>query len=410
MLVSIGMGFAAGWYYLYPLPFYSANAWTAASTALFLASALGTEVGFIVFAYVALRTVYSTKMPGSSQQRFYTQSSLYRFIQSIGLDAYMPTSTWNKLEPLPIPVIGVVVATIVLLFSTPSVMIEQILGLYQITAPPFDVNALLAKNLFWLYGHPIVYFAFFMVIGLYYYLMTTFANRALPSERWARVPWPLLLVSGVGVYSHHLYMDVNQPVWINLFSQSMSYLIGFASGLTVFTLVAVMWRSKFRWSTPSMFIVASIAGWIIGGFIGEEAGTVAFDVYQHNTYVIVAHFHFNALAGVMMASFGILYFLLPLLIHRDFPSKVLGRIHFWASFIGSFGMSTCFLVLGLLGAPRREANVVLQTLGFTTTYAIWLDLALVFALVLGIGQLPFLYNLYKVIRAQKETAGGVPVV
>jgi cytochrome c oxidase subunit 1 len=112
----------------------------------------------------------------------------------------------------------------------------------------------------------------------------------------------------------------------------------------------------------------------------------------------------------MMASFGVLYFLLPLLIHRDFPSKVLGRIHFWASFIGSFGMSTCFLVLGLLGAPRREANVVLQTLGFTTTYAIWLDLALVFALVLGIGQLPFLYNLYKVIRAQKETAGGVPVV
>jgi heme/copper-type cytochrome/quinol oxidase subunit 1 len=73
-------------------------------------------------------------------------------------------------------------------------------------------------------------------------------------------------------------------------------------------------------------------------------------------------------------------------------------------------MSSCFLALGLLGAPRREANVVLQTLGFTTTYAIWLDLALVFALILGIGQLPFLYNLYKVIRAPRPNMGGVATV
>ena len=407
LLASIGLGFAAGWYYLFPLPFYSANAWTSFTTALFLISALGAEVGFVIFAYVALRTVYSTKIRGSGQQQFYTQSSLYRFVQSVGLDAYMPTATWKKLDPLPIPVIGVVVAIIVLLFSTPSVMLEQLLGLYQLAAPPFDVNSLLAKNLFWLYGHPIVYLAFFMVIGLYYFLMSTFANRPLPSERWARAPWPLLLVAGVGVYSHHLFMDVNQPLWVNLFSQSMSYLIGFASGLTVFTLIAVMWRSKFSWNTPSMFIVASIAAWIIGGFIGEEQGTIAFDVYEHNTYVVVAHFHFNALAGVMMASFGVLYFLLPLLIHRDFPSKVMGKIHFWASFIGTFGMSSCFLALGLFGAPRREANVVLQTLGFTTTYAIWLDLALIFALILGIGQLPFLYNLYKVIRAPKSEMGGV---
>jgi len=401
MLVSIGMGFAAGWYYLFPLPFYSAGAWTAASAALFLLTALGEEAGFVIFAYVALRTVYSTKIQGFGQSKYYSQSSFYRFIQSIGLDAYMPTSTWNRLDPFPLPVIGVVVAILVLLFSTPSVMLEQILGLLQIAAPPFDLNALLAKNLFWLYGHPIVYFAFFIIIGLYYFLMSTFANRRLPSERWARVPWPLLLVSGVGVYSHHLFMDVNQPVWINVFSQSMSYVIGFASGITVFTLLAVMWRSRFKWSTASMFIVASIAGWIIGGFIGEEAGTIAFDVYAHNTYIIVAHFHFNALAGVMMASFGTLYFLLPELIHRDFPSVVLGRIHFWTSLIGAFGMSGCFLALGLLGAPRREYNVVLSSLGFTTTYAIWLDLALVFALILGLGQVPFLYNLYRALRPAK---------
>ncbi|HVP22898.1 MAG TPA: cbb3-type cytochrome c oxidase subunit I [Conexivisphaerales archaeon] len=400
-LVSIGLGFAAGWYYLFPLPFYSAGAWSAASAALFLVTALGAESGFVLFAYVALRTVYSTKLPGVGQQKFYAQSSLYRFIQSVGLDSYMPTATWNRLEPFPIPVIGVVVSVLVLLFSTPSVMAEQLLGLYQIANPPFDLNNLLAKNLFWLYGHPIVYFAFFIVIGLYYFMMSTFSNRSLPSERWARAPWPLLLVAGVGVYSHHLFMDVNQPLWINLLSQWMSYLIGFASGLTVFALIAVMWRSRFSWNTASMFIVASIAAWIIGGFIGEEQGTIAFDVYEHNTYVVVAHFHFNALAGIMMASFGALYFLLPKLIHRDFPSAVMGRIHFWTSFIGSFGMSSCFLALGLLGAPRREANVVLQSLGFTTTYAIWLDLALIFALIIGIGQLPFLYNLYKVIRAPK---------
>jgi cytochrome c oxidase subunit 1 len=406
MLASIGMGFAAGWYYLFPLPFYSQNAWTATTAAFFLLTALGAEIGFVMFAYVALRTVFSTKIKGHGLQKFYSQPGFYRFIQSVGLDAYMPKATWNRLEPLPIPVIGVVVATLVLLFSTPSVMAEQILGLVQIASPPFDVNALLAKNLFWLYGHPIVYLAFFIIIGMYYFLMSTFSNRPLPSERWARAPWPLLLVSGVGVYSHHLFMDVNQPLWINLFSQSMSYLIGFASGLTVFALIAVMWRSRFSWNTASMFIVVSIVAWMVGGFIGEEQGTIAFDVYEHNTYIVVAHFHFNALAGVMMASFGVLYFLLPHLIGRDFPSKVLGRIHFWTSAIGTFGMSSCFLALGLLGAPRRESSVVLQSLGFTTTYAIWLDLALVFAIILALGQLPFLYNLYRVIRPPKVEAGG----
>jgi cytochrome c oxidase subunit 1 len=407
ILLSIAVGFGAGWYYLFPLPFYSAGAWSSASVALFMVSALVAEVGFVMFAYVALRTVYSTRIKSAGLGRFYDQPSVYRFMQSVGLDAYMPKATRDKLEPLPIPVVGTVVATLVLLFSTPTVMVEQMLGIVQITSPPFDVNALLAKNLFWLFGHPIVYFAFFIIVGMYYFLMPTFANRPLPSERWARAPWPLLLVSGVGVYSHHLFMDINQPLWVNLFSQSMSYLIGFASGLTIFTLVATMWRSKFNWNTASLFIVTSLVAWMVGGFIGEEQGTIAFDVYEHNTYIVPAHFHFNALAGVVMAAFGTFYFILPELLHRDFPSKVLGRIHFWTSAIGAFGMSGAFLALGLLGAPRREADVVVQSLAFTSSYAVWLDLALFFALVVGIGQLPFLYNLLKVFRGGRSSVKAV---
>jgi len=398
MLLSIAMGFGAGWYYLYPLPFYSAGAWDVFSTALFLAAAVIAETGFIVFAYVSLRTVYSTKIKGGGLDRFYSQPVVYRFIQSVGLDAYMPKATRDKLEPLPIPVVGTVAAVLVLLFSTPSVIAEQLLGLGSIFAPPFDVNALLAKNLFWLYGHPIVYFAFFIIIGMYYYLIPTFANRSLPSRRWALAPWPLLIISGVGVYSHHLFLDITQPLWINLLGQSMSYLIGFASGLTIFTLLATIWRSRFSWNTASMFIIASIAAWMVGGFIGEEQGTIAFDVYQHNTYVVPAHFHFNALAGVVMAAFGIFYFVTPVLLGRDLPSTVLGRIHFWASALGAFGMSAAFYALGVLGAPRREFDVVLQTVSFTASYAIWLDLALVFALMVGIGQLPFLLNLYRALR------------
>src|SRR5579864_7035642 len=103
------------------------------------------------------------------------------------------------------------------------------------------LNNLVAKNFLWVNYHPIVYFAFFPLIGMYYTLIPIFSGRSL-GGRWSRVPWPLLLVAYVGVYSHHLFLNTVQPFAINFLSENMSMVIGFASGISIFSLFALIWR------------------------------------------------------------------------------------------------------------------------------------------------------------------------
>ena len=172
---------------------------------------------------------------------------------------------------------------------------------------PGFLNNLVAKNFLWINYHPIVYFAFFPLIGMYYTLIPVFSHRNFSSSRWARAPWPILLISGVGVYSHHLFMDTSQPYLLQLVAQNMSMAVAFGSGISVFTLLALIWRSKYTWTLTGKFLFASIIGWVIGGVMGVENASDALDIYEHNTYVIVSHFHLNGLDGIVLAAFGILY-------------------------------------------------------------------------------------------------------
>ncbi len=403
--LATATGFGPGWYFLFPLPFHPGPAgapapWGPAEALIFFSGMLITNVSLFTFTYIVLGTVFSNKYQDHYNLKPGMNHSLSaKFSGTIGFDAYMPKAVRSRIISYPPAVIACVVTTLDMVVSAPPFLTLLGDGAWVSLHNPSFLNNLVAKNFLWINYHPIVYYAFFPMIGMYYTLIPILSKRNFSSSRWAKAPWPLLLITGVGVYSHHLFQDTSQPYVLQLVAQNMSMVIGIASGISVFTLLALIWRSKYEWNLTAKFLVASIFGWVIGGIGGVEQGNAALDVYLHNTYAVVGHFHFNGLDGIVFAGFGVLYWILPEISSKQWYSKTLGEIHFWGSIIGGFGLAFTFTAMGYIGIPRRQYLPFNPGLPFTITlnYQFYLDVAFFFAIFVAAAQIPFIWNLLKTL-------------
>lgn len=402
--LSTALGFGPAWYFLFPLPFHGGPPgfapWGPSQALLFFSGMIVTNLSLFFFSYIALGTVFSSKYQDQYNLKPGMNHSMSaKFAGAIGFDAYMPKAVRLRILGYPPAAIAAVVTTVDMLVSAPPFLTLLADGAWVSMNNPTFLNNLVAKNFLWINYHPIVYYAFFPLIGMYYTLIPIFSKRNFSSSRWAKAPWPLLLITGVGVYSHHLFQDTSQPFVLQFMSQNMSMVIGIASGISVFTLLALIWRSKYEWNLTAKFLVASIFGWVIGGIGGVEQGNAALDVYLHNTYAVVGHFHFNGLDGIVFAGFGVLYWILPEISSKQWYSKTLGEIHFWASVFGGFGLAFTFTAMGYLGVPRRQYLPFNPGLPFTITlnYQLYLEVALFFALFVAAAQIPFIWNILKTL-------------
>jgi heme/copper-type cytochrome/quinol oxidase subunit 1 len=401
---SILDGFGPGWYFLFPLPFHGGPAgtapWGPTQALIFFAGMIITNLSLFVFAYVVFGTAFSNKYEDSYNTKAgYNHSLSSKFAASIGFDAYMPGAVRSRIFSYPPAVIAAVVTTLDMIVSAPPFLTLLADGAWVSMNNSSFLNNLIAKNFLWINYHPMVYFAFFPLIGMYYTLIPIFAKRNFASKRWVLAPWPLLLIAGVGVYSHHLFMDTSQPFALQLTAEGMTMLVSFASGISVFTLLALLWKSKYEWTITAKFLVASIFGWIIGGVLGVEQGNPVFDLYLHNTYSVVSHFHFNGLDGIILAGLGVLYYIVPEISSKQWYSRTLAEIHFWGTVIGGFGLAFTFAAMGFLGVPRRQYLPFNVGLPFTITlnYQFYLDIAFFFAIFVAAAQIPFIWNLLKTL-------------
>ena len=408
--LSAATGFGPGWYFLFPLPFHGGPAgfspWGPSQALMFFFGMIITNVSLFVFSYIVFGTAFSSKYRDDYNTKHgYNHSMSAKFAASIGFDAYMPRAVRSRILGYPPAAIAAIVTTVDMIVSAPPFLTLLGDGAWTSMNNPSFLNNLVAKNFLWINYHPIVYYAFFPLIGMYYTLIPILAKRNFSSSRWAKAPWPLLLITGVGVYSHHLFIDTAQPYILQFMSQQMSMIIGIASGISVFTLLALVWRSKYEWNLTAKWLAASIFGWIIGGIGGVEQGNTALDVYLHNTYAVVGHFHFNGLDGIVFAGFGVLYWILPEISNKAWYSKTLGEIHLWGSLVGGFGLAFTFTAMGYLGVPRRQFNPVNSGLPFTITldYQTYLVIAFFFAVVVAAAQIPFIWNLLKTLTGPSLT-------
>ena len=414
LIVSAIMFFGGGWYNLMPLAFHPQNGgWNTFSTVLFLMADTSIGIGLVFFCVNVIATVLKGNIAAGVQLSEPDEGGLFRassdindsgridlipminlpastrWVSALGISSWFPRKYRKAVPAVSIVVVGIFVNAVALLSGSVGLFTQLGMGFGYLLNPDFQPNWLLAKDAFWFFGHPIVYFTLFSFLAAAYYYIPKFTKKTVPYDKWAYRSWPFYFIFAVLVFSHHSYMDMPNPVFVQTVATIASQAVIFPSGLTVMTIMMYLLRFRIRWNVSSFFIVTGIAGWVYGGFTGAQTGWWGTDVYLHNTLNVVGHIHLVILMGSVLLGIGLVYGVIADLTKKRL-GKTLGMIHLLTTITGGFGLAFMFTYLGLFGVIRREAIIPDQFMWAMP----WL---LFFALTVGFGQITFAYNLFKTL-------------
>jgi cytochrome c oxidase subunit 1 len=230
------------------------------------------------------------------------------------------------------------------------------------------VDPILARTLFWFFGHPLVYFWLLPAYAIWYALIPREAGGKLFSEPLARMTFALFLIFSTPVGFHHQFQDPGIPAGWKLFHTFNSMVISFPSLITAFTVVASLevagrlrggkglfgWIGALPWGNPTVSS-ALLAGllFMVGGFGGSINAAYALNSVVHNTAWIHAHFHLTVGSAVALTFMGTAYYLVPRLSGRELELKLLAKVQPYLWFLGMVLFSFVNHVTGLMGMPRR---------------------------------------------------------
>jgi cytochrome c oxidase subunit 1 len=254
------------------------------------------------------------------------------------------------------------------------------------------------QHIFWFFGHPEVYVMILPAFGIISEIIPTFARK--PLFGYASM---VLAVAGIAflsfiVWAHHMY-TVGMPLIGELFFMYATMLIAVPTGVKVFNWVATMWRGSMTFETPMLFAISVVVLFTIGGLSGLMLAITPADFQYHDTYFVVAHFHYVLFSGAAMAMMGGAYYWLPKWTGHMYDEK-LGKLHFWLTAI--FFNITFFPqhFLGLAGMPRRIPDYALQFTEFNVMSSIG-------AFGLGFSQLLLVYVVVKCVRGGEKASAEV---
>lgn len=213
---------------------------------------------------------------------------------------------------------------------------------------------LLWQHLFWFYSHPAVYIMILPAMGMVSDILACFSRKPLFGYR--PMIYSISGIAGLGfiVWGHHMFVSGMDPVLGATFMVA-TIMIALPSAVKVFNWLATLWRAKIEFTTPMLFAISFVSMFIIGGLSGIFMAATPVDIFIHDTYFIVAHFHYVLFAGAMMAIFAGLYFWYPKIFGRKM-NEFWGKIHFFLTFIFLNGTFFPMHILGAVGFPRRYAD------------------------------------------------------
>lgn len=244
---------------------------------------------------------------------------------------------------------------------------------------------LLWQHLFWFFGHPEVYIIFLPATGIVSTIVGTYARRLLG---YAMITVAVLVTAFVsfGLWAHHMYTTGLPELSLGFFAAA-SLMIALASGAQVFAWIASLWGRRPALEPPMMFILGFLVIFVMGGMTGVMIAIVPFDWQVHDTFFIVAHFHYVLIGGAVFPLMGGLYYWIPKITGRML-NPLLGHISFWFAFIGFHATFFPMHIMGLFGMPRRIYTYP-ESLGLNEHNL----LATVGAFVLGLAFFVFLFDL-----------------
>ena len=298
------------------------------------------------------------------------------------------------------------IVSFLLLFSLPIVAI----GLFQVF---FDRNLgtlffeaagggdpVLWQHLFWLFGHPEVYVLILPAMGIVSEVLPTFSRKPLFGRSFVIFSGIAIGFMGFGVWAHHMFTSGLGPVAEAAFALTTMF-IAVPTGVKIFNWIGTIWGGSLRMKTPMLFSLGFIAMFVIGGLSGVTHSIAPADWQQHDTYYVVAHFHYVLFGGAVLGLFSGIYYWWPKVTGRLLSERI-GRWHFW-SMLAGFNLTFAPMhFLGLNGMPRRTYRYP-EGLGFE----FWNFLATAGSLLLAVSFLVFLWNIFWT-RKHGEVAGNDP--
>src|SRR6187401_1322441 len=246
------------------------------------------------------------------------------------------------------------------------------------------------QHIFWFFGHPEVYIMILPSFGIVSTILPAFSRKPLFGYASMVYATASIAILSFIVWAHHMF-TVGMPAAGQLFFMYATMLIAVPTGVKVFNWLATMWRGSMTFETPMLFAIGFLFLFTIGGFSGLVLAIAPVDITLHNTYYVVAHFHYVLVSGALFAIFGGIYFWLPKWTGHMYNEGI-AKLHFWMSMIG---FNIAFFpqhFLGLAGMPRRIPDYALQ---FTE----WNAISTIGAFIFGLSQLIFLYNIIASIRS-----------
>ncbi|MBA2870673.1 cytochrome c oxidase subunit 1 [Anoxybacillus calidus] len=286
-------------------------------------SGLGTLIGGINF----LVTIVNMRAPGMTYMR-------------------MPLFTWTTF-----------VASALILFAFPPLtvglifmMMDRLFG-GNFFDPALGGNTIIWEHLFWIFGHPEVYILVLPAFGIFSEIISTFSKKRLFG--YSSMVFAVVLIGFLGfmVWAHHMFTVGMGPIANAIFAVA-TMAIAVPTGIKIFNWLFTLWGGNIRFTTPMLYAIGFIPSFVMGGVTGVMNATAAADYQYHDSYFVVAHFHYVIVGGVVLALLAGTHYWWPKMFGKMLSEK-LGKVTFWLFFIGFHLTFFIQHFLGLMGMPRR---------------------------------------------------------
>jgi cytochrome c oxidase subunit 1 len=259
-------------------------------------------------------------------------------------------------------------------------------------------DPVLFQHVFWFFGHPEVYIMILPAFGVISEIIPTFARKKLFGYSSMVYATASIAFLSFIVYAHHMF-TTGMPVAGELYFMYATIMIAVPTAVKVFNWTATMWKGAMTFETPMLWAIAFVFLFTIGGFTGLMMGIAPVDMQYHDTYFIVAHFHYVLVTGALFALIAAFYYWAPKWT-GNMCSERLGKIHFWWSVISVNVLFFPQHFIGLAGMPRRIPDYSLQ-------FADWNMISSLGGFAFGLAQVFFLYVIIHTIRGGEKATGQV---